>query len=261
MTAHSGIGSGDIVLEAFSSPFGHITIYQSTKDGTRTYYQDDCFHSRCDDRGHSTVAYVHAMSGIMLQTKTSAVRRRVLLLGCAGGSLATMLSHEGCDVVAVDINPQSFDLARQYFYLPQEVSCVVADAREFLARCDERFDAIALDVFDKGLIPPHLRTVECFTDMLRCLGDNGVIVANCIIEHDLDRSADRLAASLAKASGSRALLLDQFNQPDRNAVIIGGTIPDAVLPRGSEPKFIQDELRTMHLREVRKPVNVYFDEK
>ena len=93
------------------------------------------------------------------------------------------------------------------------------------------------------------------------MNDKGVIVVNAIVEHDLDMLADNVAASLKKASGANVLILDQFNEPDRNVVIIGGTIPEAVLPSGTEPPDIQKELRTMHLRAIRKPVKPYHDPK
>jgi hypothetical protein len=71
--------------------------------------------------------------------------------------------------------------------------------------------------------------------------------------------ADNVAASIKKASGKKVLILDQFNEPDRNVVVIGGTIPDAVLPSGSEPSAIQKEMRTMHLRTIRSPSKAYCD--
>ena len=246
-----------IVLKEMETPFGRIKIYESPNEKSRTYYQDSCFHSRCDTKGHSLIAYVHAMMGIVLQSKA----RNVLVLGCAGGNISTMLADGGCQVTTVDINPLSFELAKQYFWLPSTVKCVVDDARTYLENTSERFDAIALDVFDCGLIPEHLRTVEFFELMLSRMNDKGVIVVNAIVEHDLDMLADNVAASLKKASGANVLILDQFNEPDRNVVIIGGTIPEAVLPSGTEPPDIQKELRTMHLRAIRKPVKPYHDPK
>lgn len=246
-----------VMLEDMETPFGRIKIYETPDEQSRTYYQDSCFHSRCDLKGHSLIAYVHGMCGIMLQANA----KKTLVLGCAGGNLCTMLADAGCSVVTVDINRLAFELAKQYFFLPDAVGCVVDDARHYLEHANERFDAIALDVFDGGQIPKHLRTVEFFQLAASRLSEKGVIVVNAIVEHDLDMQADNLAASIKKATGKPVLILDQFNEPDRNVVIIGGTIPEAVLPMGSEPEDIQKELRTMHLRPIRKPSLAYYDGK
>src|SRR4051812_39850809 len=100
-----------IILEDVETAFGRIKILESPSERSRTYYQDSFYHSRSDFKGHSLIAYVHAMCGAIVQSGA----RRALVLGCAGGNLATMLSDAGCHVTVVDINPYTFELAKRYF--------------------------------------------------------------------------------------------------------------------------------------------------
>lgn len=243
---------GITILEDMVTPFGRIQIYQSAKDGSRTFYQDACFHSRADANGQSLIAYIHAMYGVLLQARA----HDIAVLGCAGGTLATMLALAGCKVTVVDINPHAFELAKRYFNLPDSVECVVDDARLFLEHTDAQFDGIAIDVFAGGVIPPHLRNVEFFRVASGRLRPGGVIVANVIIDHDLDLLADHIAAGMTEATGLPVALFDEMQQPDRNIVIVAGAL-SAVLPRGTEPESIRRELEQMKMREVRRQAVAY----
>lgn len=140
-----------MLLEALDTEFGHIKIVKNPSDGRITYYQNMCFHSQATAEGVSTCAYVH----VMFEVLRHASPRRVLALGCAGGTLATMLSRLGCEVTMVDINPHAFVFAKRYFQLPDSVECVAEDGRQFIARTQQVYDAIAIDVFDEQGVIPH----------------------------------------------------------------------------------------------------------
>lgn len=58
----------------------------------------------------------------------------MLLIGCGGGTLGTMLTRAGKSLTIVDINPQSIALARRYFSLPHQITCHVEDGAAFLTR-------------------------------------------------------------------------------------------------------------------------------
>ncbi len=247
--------NGIIILEDMETPFGRIKIYESKKDGSRTFYQDACFHSRADAKGQSLIAYIHAMHTLIVQ----AGAKKVAVLGCAGGTLATMLATSGCEVTVVDVNPFAFDLAKRYFCLPDTVRCVEADAREFLETSHGTFDAVALDVFDCGEIPEHLRSVEFFRQVHSLLDGCRVLVANAIIAHDLDLLADHVGASMQEAMGGEVTLYDDMLQPDRNIVICAGGSAHAPLAIGDQPEFIQLEMRAMHPRGVRGQGKVHWD--
>src|SRR5512142_565342 len=110
-------------LEECVSDFGTITILRTRTTGSIVYEQRGHFQSECDSNGVSLAPYVHALYDFMRQLKAQSI----LLIGCAGGTLGTMLARDQCRVTIVDINPASFPLARRYFQLPNSVECHVAD--------------------------------------------------------------------------------------------------------------------------------------
>ena len=101
---------------------GHV-IVQDNRTGKVSYWQKDYHQSASDGRGVSTADYIHAMYFFLRQAKC----RDVLMIGCGGGTLATMLHSKGVKVTIVDIHKLSFDIARDYFHLPADIPCHVAD--------------------------------------------------------------------------------------------------------------------------------------
>ena len=200
-------------------------------------------------RGHRTIclpvsedAYVRAVRDLLVR----AGARRIAVLGGAGGTLATMLMKRGAEAcVLVDVDPDAFAVARDYFWLAPTVECVVADAREFLERCGRRpaeraFDAIVLDAYDQdGRLPPHLADARFFRLARRCLAPDGLLIANVFAEHREEESLpDVLGAGIA-AAGLPATIVDDEppaaeDQPggsrDRNVLVIGGPFREAWLP-------------------------------
>lgn len=233
-----------ILLENVDTPFGNIKIIQSNKDGTITFYQGEVFQSQVDKKGTSTCAYIHAMKDIMLAGKP----KRALVIGCAGGTLATLLHREGCSVTLVDVNDYAFTLARRYFKLPKAVECITADGYTYLRESDLPFDAIAVDAFNgRGVIPPSMRKKEFFRLVKDAIGNSGVVVMNVMTAHDLDREADRIAEKMAQAN-MPVLLYDSPGQQDRNTLVTGGAVPLLTWPQGGEPEWLQQELKAFTCR-------------
>ena len=110
-------------LGYFDGAHGTICIIEDKATGARRYYEGNAFQSHALPSGESCFTYVHLMSNF-LRPATN-----VLLLGCAGGTLATMLHRQGKTVTTVDHNPLSFRLAQEYFWMPPGVRCVVEIGR------------------------------------------------------------------------------------------------------------------------------------
>src|ERR1700742_1050400 len=106
-----------ILVEERTGEFGDVKILRGQADGSHAYASGGWNHSHADRNGISLASYVHALYGLVDQAQV----RRILLLGCAGGTLATMFARAGRQVTAVDIDPDCFDLARKFFGLPAEV--------------------------------------------------------------------------------------------------------------------------------------------
>src|SRR5580698_9134547 len=127
---------------------GHYII-QDSHTGKVSYWQKEYHQSAADAHGVSTADYIHAMYFFLMQAGV----RDVLMIGCGGGTLATMLQRCGVAVTVVDLHKLSFDIARKYFQMPEAVTCRVADGVRYLEKHRTRHDAIVLDAFGAGGMP------------------------------------------------------------------------------------------------------------
>ncbi len=76
--------------------------------------------------------------------------RSALLLGLAGGTLAHLLNrrYPNIEIVGVDNDEEVIDFARREFGLDlPNLDIVIEDAFEYVARCERRFDFVAVDLF------------------------------------------------------------------------------------------------------------------
>lgn len=197
---------------------GDIVVLKSRS--SVAYWQDDRHQSHADRRGISLAGYIHAIYGLLSQARC----RDVLMIGCGGGTLATMLRVDGVNVTIVDINEWSFRISRQYFRMPSDVECHVADGRDFLQACSRKYDAIVLDAYDGDDIPRQLRT-RAFFDLVksRLHEGRGCFFANVMMHNDRDRRLEHLARLMGTA-WPLVRLLDAPGTTDRNAVAMAGAV-------------------------------------
>ena len=176
-----------------------VTVVESPDDESRLYYDNGTLHTHVDAGGNSLLGYVTAMSRC-LEGATS-----VLVLGTAGGALATQLSRRRASVTAVDNWPIAFEIARRWFDLPDDVECVEADALEFLRTTKRQWDAIAIDVYLGTEIPDAMLTNEVGVLLEKRLRPDGVIVWN-VAECPQSDTARRIANALALAGLAPSLV-------------------------------------------------------
>src|SRR5947207_10318889 len=106
-----------------ASKFGVIKLHFRKRTRTLTYEQKGGWQSRADINGVSLHAHIHALYGLVLQH----TGKSILMIGCGGGTLGTMLARTGKRVSIVDIDPVSLRLAKRYFGLPRNVAFQVRD--------------------------------------------------------------------------------------------------------------------------------------
>ena len=196
-----------------------ISIEQEMKTGAIAYWQGAYYQSRADRNGVSLLDYIHAIFGLLRQKKA----QTVLVIGCAGGSLPTMLSRVGCDVVAVDMNPQAFLLARRYFGLPGQVECRVADGFDYLRATRRTFDAIVVDAFHGGSLAYELLSEEFFVQAAKRLRAGGAMFANVHVASNSDAMPERVACCMRDASPA-IRILDRPGTKHRNAIVAAGVV-------------------------------------
>ncbi|HWU27331.1 MAG TPA: fused MFS/spermidine synthase [Rhizomicrobium sp.] len=214
-----------IRIEDRDSPFGVVTIFRRRLTGGLLYDQLGCAQSETDRDGVSLASYVHALYGLLLQSPA----RSVLMIGCGGGTLGTMLARAGFQVTIVDVNPDAFVLARQYFGLPEKVVCRIADGSDYLKQAVESFDVIVLDAYHGDRIPKQFLSHEFLCNVRARLAPNGAFFANLHVEDDNDRRADAMAQSMF-AIWNDVRVLDSPSWFNRNAILMAGCVKSLAPP-------------------------------
>jgi spermidine synthase len=237
-----------ITIAEHKSEFGLVTICESKETRGLSYKHGDVFQSEADARGVSTAGYIHAIYGLIRQTRM----RKVLMVGCGGGTLGTLLAHAGYRVAIVEIDPQSFVFARRFFGLPVTVECHVADGLDHLRTTNERYDAIVLDAYVGDTMPAHLKSPAFFAAMHTALRDGGCIFANVHLLDDSDTDADTLARAL-EAFWPNVRILDAMGQANRNAIVAAGAVTKLAPPQleivpQHNADIVESELKAMAFR-------------
>ncbi len=205
---------------------GHYII-QDSRTGKVSYWQKEYHQSAADAHGVSTADYIHAMYFFLMQAGV----RDVLMIGCGGGTLATMLVRSNVQVTVVDLHKFSFDIARKYFHLPEAVTCHVADGIEYLKANRQRHDALVLDAFGEGGMPEAFMQPSFFKlakSRMKPVGS--LFLMNVIVADDDDDTPDDLVRALRRQWG-RVRLLDTDGWTDRNAVIAAGAVTNLKRPK------------------------------
>ena len=206
-----------------------------------------------DRRGVSLAEYIHALFGLLLQKQP----RHVLMIGGAGGTLATMLTRRGIRVTLVDINPVAFDIARRYFHMPSEVECHVGDGAAYLRKNRARYDAIVLDAFSEERIPRHFLKSAFFRRVKARLNRQGIFLINITVLDDEDLMPDGVCWAL-KTVWRKVRLLDSEGFENRNAVAMAGAVGDLKRPRlrmkpATGARVLRKELSQLAFRAPRRP--------
>jgi SAM-dependent methyltransferase len=233
-----------------ASKFGVVTLRYRARTRVLVYEQRRGNQSTVDARGISLDGYIHALFGLTCQSDGG----DVLVIGCGGGTLGTMLSTAGARVTMVDVDPVSFKLARQYFRLPRAVRCHVGDGLVFMQAPPRRYDTVIVDAFLGEDIPHHLTGTSLAAAARRCLRPRGIVLVNVCLARSSDRRADRVAAVFS-ADGWRVRLLDAPGG-ERNAIVLEGNVrglrrPSLAMPPETGAAVIRDELASMRFRRWR----------
>ena len=205
---------------------GHYII-RDTETGKVSYWQGEYHQSAADSTGVSTADYIHAMYYFLLQAQA----KDVMMIGCGGGTLATMLQRSGVAVTVVDLHRFSFTIAKKYFHLPDGIACHAGDGIAWLKQNRHRFDAIVLDAFGGDGMPEAFRTPAFFRlAKSRLVARGGLFLMNVIVDDDDDAVPDALVRLMRRHWG-KVRLLDTDGWTDRNAVIAAGAVTDLKKPK------------------------------
>jgi spermidine synthase len=127
------------------------------------------------------------MAGLLYRPDASSC----LLVGLGGGAIVRFLNHHFPELRldVVEIDPVVVRVSREYFgTVPgPHTRILVEDAFEYLARSDERYDLILMDVHlnpgeqtDRSGVPVHLKTAAFLRGLRERLQPRGVALFNMI---------------------------------------------------------------------------------
>ena len=230
---------------------GHYII-RNRNNGKVSYWQREYHQSAADRHGVSTADYIHAMYFFLMQARV----RDVLMIGCGGGTLATMLHRSGVAVTVVDLRRMSFDIAHDHFHMPRDIPCRVADGVAWLKQHRHLHDALVLDAFGEGGMPQAFMQPAFFRLAKARLKPRGALfLMNVIVDDDDDATPDDLVRALRRFF-AKVRLLDTDGWTDRNAVIAAGAVsglkrPKVLMPPAPGGRKLARQLDILDWRKTR----------
>ena len=195
-TKHAGDGAR--VLFETETPYQYARVIEDS-DGTRKLELNEgqAIHSLWRPNTVLTGGYWDGFLVLPFATGSGRPPARIAALGTAGGTVPRAYAHFYPDtrVDAVDIDPELFEIGRRYFGLEPrpQLRTIAEDARPFLRRTDERYDAIFVDAYRQPYIPFYLTTREFFALARERLRPGGSVIVN--IGHPRDSQALEQALS------------------------------------------------------------------
>ncbi len=203
------------IIARFDGPNGKISVVEELTTGARHYEEAGVSQSCVLAGGEAGVDYIRLMAALL------AGGGRVLLLGCGGGALGTMLHRRGASVTVVDVNPISFQLARTFFWMPSAIACVTADMRQFIRAETRTFQAIGIDVGGPCFSYEDVLDTASVAHVRRTLRQGGRIAINISCEAPDDPVPARVAEKF-KAQGLDVwVFMENVPTPQElNAVIL-----------------------------------------
>jgi len=237
-----------IQIDEIETEFGPIHISKNPATGTLIYQVGGRQQGAVDSNGTSLAYYIHALFGLLTQANAD----NILMIGGAGCTLGTMLARAQRKVTIVDVNKESFAVARQHFGLPPSVICHVAEGEVFLRGATDIYDAVVLDAFHGDYVPSHLKSEQFCGLVGERLAPDGAFFANILVLNDFDDCADRLAKNM-KSVWPDVRVLDSVGVRDRNAIVMAGQVsqlrePDLLVQPDAHAKTIKNELARLQFR-------------
>lgn len=132
----------------------------------------------------------------MLAALGGGERRRIAQLGGGLLMMARAIAERWPDAVqlVVESEPALVSLIRSDFPPPAGVTVVEGDARAWLSHAPSRSqEAILIDVFQDGRIPPAFSSIELAHHARRILTDDGLLVVNSVAGPRLEFTRRQLA--------------------------------------------------------------------
>ncbi len=154
--------------------------------------------------GLTGMYYDYAMAAPLMLGEKEPEDCDVLVLGMGTGTFATQCRKYFGDmnIEGVEIDERITQLAREHFYLPEDVPVTTYDGRAYLNAIDKKYDVIMVDAYQDITIPFQMSSVEFFTLVKEHLAEDGVMVVNMNMRGDSEGNINQyLADTIANVFG------------------------------------------------------------
>mgnify|MGYP001764558352 CR=1 FL=1 len=172
---------GEAVLFRADTQYHRITVTEG--DGARHLRFDRSHQSAIslEDPYESRIRYPDYMH-LAMALKPDA--ERVLVLGLGGGAITKRFwrDYPGVTVDTVEIDPVVAEVARKYFWLPEDERSrvYIEDARRYVQSTGETYDIVIVDAYYADALPFHLTTDEFLREIKAVMAPDGVLAYNVI---------------------------------------------------------------------------------
>ena len=244
-------------------PYNHNEITQYI------LYQNGFMQNGSDDSGYSIFEFTYVLGALSQLSKIG----NALVLGLGVGVLPEQLSSKGFKVDAVDIDPITLDIAKNFFkYEPKNTSFFFEDARTYVKKCKKKYDLIIIDLFFADGVPEHLTTKEFYKNLDNCLNDNGVVLSNSLIDFSNELALNSVLSTfnnqfddlhffhIPAAEISNLYIIAGKNGTSKR--VQGFNVSLDFIPKGIKPTVIQVLKNTKKFKkEDFNDQNILYDEK
>lgn len=216
------------VLYRSDGVYGHIIVYEVKASGlTYRALKRDTNNESAVILESYHLPFEYTQFAPWYRTLVPEAKRFLMIGGGAFSVPRTLLATDpNLEISVVDIEPDLYPLARQYFDLPESerLHNYVMDGRVFLNTNEKPFDVIMLDAFGTDLtLPSHLATKEFFETIKANLSPEGVLIINYIGTLKSE-SSPSLTGSLTKTLASVFPVFEMYglsaeNPSDRQNIV------------------------------------------
>ncbi|HEV7807798.1 MAG TPA: fused MFS/spermidine synthase [Solirubrobacteraceae bacterium] len=218
-TVKGETGAGSRVIHETDTEYQYARVVQDA-DGTRTLELNEgqAVHSVRRPSSYLTGDYWDEML-VLPFAATGRAPAAIAILGNAAGTTARAYGHffPRTRIDAVEIDRELTDVGRRYFDLRgPRLHTHAADARPYLRRTKQRYDAIVVDAYRQPYIPFYLATREFFELARERLRPGGTLLVNVGHPERSDRLEQVLGATLAAVFGT---VLRDASQPTNTVLL------------------------------------------
>jgi spermidine synthase len=183
--------------------------------------EGQAIHSLIRPGTYLTDGYWDDMIRLPAAIRGGAAPRSIAVLGNAGGTVARAVGHYWPQTLidGVEIDGEVSDLGRRWFDMQApRLRVFTEDARPFLRRTDERYDAILVDAYRQPYIPFYMSTKEFFELARDRLRPGGRVIINVGHPEDSDTLEKVLTATMREAFAS----VVRVPAESTNTILVGG---------------------------------------